>query len=85
MNFDYTHPNYLQARQEAFKRSNGWCQFCGRRKAEEAHHWRGYESGYYPSAEKTVGNDLTALCKTCHDLATDVRQVRKVGHYFPSR
>ena len=85
MNFDYTHPAYLQAKQEAFERSDGWCQFCGQLEAEEAHHWRGYESGDYPPAEKTVGNDLTALCKRCHDLATEVRQLRKVGRYFTSR
>ncbi len=72
--FDYGHPAYLQARKEAFARSGGVCQFCGKAEAEQAHHW----AMRYKPPERTTGNDLTALCKPCHEIATCYRRgVRK--------
>ena len=62
--------NYPKARGLAFARSSGKCQFCGLRDAEEAHHWAYYN---YPSGTDIQGHDLTALCKTCHELATTMR------------
>ena len=62
--------NYPKARRLAFARSSGRCQFCGLREAEEGHHWAFYN---YPSGDKVQGHDLTALCKTCHELATTMR------------
>jgi len=62
--------NYPKARGLAFDRSSGKCQFCGLRDAEEAHHWAYYN---YPSGADVQGHDLTALCKTCHELATTMR------------
>lgn len=62
--------NYPKARRLALARSSGKCQFCGLRKAVEAHHWA---FPVYPSGEKVQGHDLTALCKTCHELATVMR------------
>ena len=35
----YTGKNYVHARDEAFKRSDGMCQLCGCRKATVAHHY----------------------------------------------
>lgn len=67
-------PKYLQARQQAFARSNGWCQFCGRNRAEEAHHWQGYEAGKYAHPQSTKSDELIALCKPCHIIATRIRQ-----------
>lgn len=62
--------NYPKARNLALARSNGKCQFCGLRNAEEGHHWAYLN---YPSGEKVQGHDLTALCKGCHELATLLR------------
>ncbi|MDE0311913.1 MAG: hypothetical protein OXI52_06580 [Caldilineaceae bacterium] len=62
--------NYPKARRLAFARSSGRCQFCGLREAEEGHHWAFHN---YPSENDVQGHDLTALCKTCHELATTMR------------
>ncbi|MCY3994228.1 MAG: hypothetical protein OXF50_23590 [Caldilineaceae bacterium] len=62
--------NYPKAKGLAFARSSGKCQFCGLREADEAHHWAYYN---YPSGADVQGHDLTALCKTCHELATTMR------------
>ena len=59
-------PGYRRARRAAFLRSGGMCQFCGLVRAEEAHHWA---LRYPPDAEVTA-DDLTALCRFCHRLAT---------------
>ena len=72
--FDYENPVYLRARSLAFDRSSGWCQFCGIRKAEEAHHWRGYRSGRYKAEEATTADELIALCGFCHGIATAIRK-----------
>lgn len=71
--FDYSHPTYREARRRAIIRSEGWCQFCGLREAEEGHHWRGYKSGHYKPEEETMPDELIALCKGCHELATTIR------------
>lgn len=62
--------NYEAAREDAFDRSGGTCQFCGLRPAREAHHWT---YGKYPSGKQVQGDDLTALCKPCHIYATVLR------------
>lgn len=67
--------NYSEARKIAFNRSNGKCQFCGSKDAEEAHHW----ALSYPSGTKVSHNDLTALCKTCHNIATSLRALVREG------
>ena len=66
----YHHPQYLRARADAFARSDGMCQFCGQRTARHAHHW----AMNYPAPEALTGDDLTALCRDCHLLATTVRR-----------
>ena len=71
--FDYNHPTYREARCRAISRSDGWCQFCGLRKATEGHHWRGYKGGHYKPEEETMPEELTALCSSCHKLATIIR------------
>ena len=63
--------NYQKAKGVAFARSGGKCQFCGLRKARDAHHWA--YPGRYPSGRQVQGHDLTALCKPCHELASMVR------------
>ena len=72
--FDYYHPVYRKARVESFKRTGGWCSYCGRVKAEHAHHWRGYEPGSYKKEEETTADELVPLCKNCHKWATYIRQ-----------
>lgn len=62
--------NYPKARGLAFARSSGKCQFCGLHLAEEGHHWA-YPD--YPSGAKVQAHDITALCKTCHQIATTMR------------
>ena len=62
-------PGYRRARRGAFQRSDGWCQFCGLFPAEEAHHW-GWR---YPADTEITADDLTALCRRCHWVATLVR------------
>ena len=64
-----------RARDEAHLRSNGWCQLCGWRKSKQAHHW----ALIYPSEEDLTANDLTALCKECHDIATELRRYHRTG------
>ena len=57
--FNYRHPVYLRARDEAFARSRGTCQECGQQPAVEAHHW----ALQYPPAHATTADDLiSALC-----------------------
>ena len=68
--FDYDHPTYLAAKGQAFARSDGKCQFSGQRAATEAHHW----ATLYPREEDTTTDDLTALCKVCHEVATTIRR-----------
>lgn len=63
--------NYPKAKRLAIARSGGKCQFCGLRKARDAHHWA--YPGRYPSGRNVQGHDLTALCKPCHELASIVR------------
>lgn len=80
---DHQHPNYKKAKALAFERSKGVCQFCGLKKAEEAHHWHGYQdlTGYknicYKPVEKIKGEDLTALCKDCHRIASAIKARHK--------
>lgn len=68
--------NYPHARREAFRRSNYSCQFCGAKVPLEAHHWT---TGFYPSGDRVTADDLTALCKPCHDIATSIRGMLHAG------
>ena len=72
--YNYQNPTHLQAKREAFDRSEGYCQLCGLREATQAHHWRGYRVGSYKPASLTTGDELTALCTSCHEIATFIRQ-----------
>ena len=71
----YHHPTYLAARAEAFARSGGVCQVCGRRAATEAHHW----ALSYPEPDKTTSHDLIAVCAACHHLITSARRYERHG------
>jgi len=64
--------NYWIARRQAFSRSEGLCQSCGVQRAEEAHHWAFTN---YPSGDQVTGNDLIAVCKTCHYMITALRRL----------
>lgn len=78
MAYDYGHPQYLAAREEALGRSGGVCQFCGQKPAAETHHW----AERYPPEVETTAADLTALCNLCHEMATTMRRfVRAGGDY----
>ena len=67
--------NYSTARQMALRRSGGDCQLCGYNKAEETHHW----ALSYPPGDKVKGDDLVALCKSCHYIATCLRTFFREG------
>ncbi len=71
--------NYEIARIQAILRSHGRCQFCGSRMRDETHHW----AREYPPEEDTTGNDLIALCKPCHDIATELRRYFGKGGDIP--
>ena len=73
--YNYQHPQYLAARDEAFARSDGICQFCGQKPAVEAHHW----AERYPPESETTADDLTALCGLCHEMATTKRRFVRLG------
>ena len=62
--------NYQKAKRLAIARSGGKCQFCGLREASDGHHWAWPD---YPSGEEVQEHDITALCRTCHELATLLR------------
>ena len=69
--------NGLRARQKAKDRSYGMCQFCGLAEAEEAHHW---EYPKYTRESKVSADHFTALCKSCHQIATYVRRMQTHGY-----
>lgn len=81
--FDYRAPEYRVARDAAFARSNGICQLCGHRAAEDAHHWAGGAIDGreipYPDAKLSDPNDLVALCRICHAVATSIRRFYRRG------
>ena len=56
-------------------RSGGICQFCGQREATDAHHW----ASSYCAEEEVTEDDLTALCRPCHDIATALRGFARTG------
>ena len=64
-----------RARAEAHARSNGTCQLCGWEKSRHAHHW----ALRYPDEVDMVGDDLTALCRSCHEMATELRRYMAKG------
>ena len=73
-------PNFQKAKRLAMARSDGTCQHCGLRKAEEGHHWTWPD---YPSDDEIQGHHITALCKPCHDFATVLRDwITKQGADF---
>ena len=71
--FNYQDETYLAAKKEAFRRTYYWCAYCGRARAEEAHHWRGYEAGPYLAEKHTTADELIPLCGLCHEFATFIR------------
>ena len=73
MKFNYQHPVFRKARDDTFRRSEGWCQFCGLTRATQAHHWRGYKGGDYKPEEETTADELIGLCDLCHKLVTTIR------------
>ena len=68
-------PGYRCARSDSFQRSGGTCQLCGRRRAQEAHHW----AQHYPDDDAVTAADLTALCRNCHRMATFLRLLDRTG------
>ena len=68
--FDYGDLGFRTAAVAVKARSHGHCQVCGRDLPLEAHHWHIWP---YPPAHKTTADDLTGLCRGCHDRAGDLR------------
>ena len=60
---------------KAIQRSFGACQFCGRNRATEAHHW----ALAYPKRGSHKPDHLTALCHECHEIATRIRMADRTG------
>lgn len=50
------------------------CRFCGRRRATETHHWR-----YPNSPEELTAEDLTPLCKDCHEVVERFKKFVRTG------
>ena len=73
--FNYADPAYQSAAPTAKSRSRGHCQECGRKLPLEAHHW----SLTYPPAGTTTADDLTGLCRDCHDGASEKRVYLAAG------
>ena len=71
----YDDNDYKEARAKAIQRSFGACQFCGRKRATEAHHW----ALAYPKRGTHKPDHLTALCAECHELATRIRMADRAG------
>ena len=68
-------PGYERAREEAFRRACKTCQICGKRRATEAHH-RGLR---YPPDDRVTADDLIAVCRPCHWMATLRRLLDRCG------
>ncbi len=66
--FDYDHPIYRAAREEALKSARGRCPICLRTVPLEVHH----RTVPYPPVAATTPDDLLALCSVCH----------AIGHYI---
>ncbi len=65
---------FLQAREEARKRSNYTCQSCGKKdKNLQGHHWAPKRD--YPSDNEVTPDDLTALCPLCHAAISRIREL----------
>ena len=73
--FKYGDPAFQIAAPKAKSRSRGHCQECGRKLPLEAHHW----SLTYPPADRTTADDLTGLCRDCHDGAGEHRVYLAAG------
>lgn len=59
-----TVPNSRQKRNKLFLDANPWCQDCGKRPAEEAHH-----ELPHGHSERCDWRHMRALCVTCHVAA----------------
>ena len=71
---NYT-PNFLKAKAKEFKRTGGICRFCGQRAAMEAHHW----ADKYPRINTETADDLSAMCRICHGMMTELRRFQRAG------
>ena len=65
---------YRSAREAAISRSSGICQICGFHPAMETHHWA--KPRQYPCGDCVTERDLTAACRNCHDMATEIRSLQ---------
>lgn len=77
MAFNYQHPTFIKAKEKAFSRSEGVCQFCGLEEARHAHHWRGYTEKHYLPEEETTADEITGLCEQCHRIASAIKARHK--------
>lgn len=65
---------FLQAREDARKRSNYTCQSCGKKDDNlQGHHWAPKRD--YPSDDEVTPDDLTALCPLCHAAISRIREL----------
>jgi len=63
-------PCYRAMRPSVLARNDGRCQFCGVDQSEQTHH----ALVDYPDHSDLQEDQLTALCSSCHDLATTIRK-----------
>lgn len=56
-------------------RSGGWCELCGLKPAQEAHHRRPRASGGSRRATTNLASNALALCNSCHRMVESYRDV----------
>ena len=72
--------NFQRAREQSLQRTRRICCFCGNEPATQAHHWAGTDlAGPYPTDDEVTANDLTPLCDSCHEEATQRRKMTRRG------
>lgn len=76
----YDHPRWEVLSKAARMLNDGYCRYCGREPAEDAHH---AVPGEYPPPELIRQDQITGLCKACHRTATAVRRINARGVPIP--
>lgn len=65
-------------RQIIRERSGGWCELCGLEHATDAHHRRPRGSGGSSRDDTNTASNALALCRGCHSLVENHRNVAKM-------
>ena len=68
-------PGFQALRPEVLARNDGLCQYCGIEQSAEVHH----AMKVYPGHDEVRADQLTALCRPCHEFITSVRKWKWFG------